>query len=75
MHRVLFSSEINGPVSVPPARSRTGRDSVHLLCFLLYEHFITKEIKLFLKLDVVQLCETQKVRLFLVMVGLIGLCG
>ena len=29
------------------------------------------------KLDVVQLCETQKVRLFLVnvMVGLMGLCG
>ena len=27
------------------------------------------------KLDVVQLCETQKVRLFHVMVGLMGLCG
>ena len=29
----------------------------------------------FSKLDVVQLCETQKVRLFHVMVGLMGLCG
>ena len=27
------------------------------------------------KLDIVQLCETQKVRLFHVMVVLVGLCG
>ena len=45
------------------------------LCTKLTVQNRTVKVVTELKLDVVQLCETQKVRLFHVLVGLMGLCG